>query len=146
MTWIKPQNQHLLLRLALPWVAVFDEHVCFCRDLEEDPLFGDDISPDSRLSGSDWPTSSPPPLSPDHSKCDGKTEVHKIVNRFAVCHKKWSRVLCVKNQKSNLNFAAVSCVWCPMRQSRRITSKAQATTPTSETHTDRLGSFYTTLV
>uniref|UniRef100_A0A3Q3WQJ6 FHF complex subunit HOOK-interacting protein C-terminal domain-containing protein n=1 Tax=Mola mola TaxID=94237 RepID=A0A3Q3WQJ6_MOLML len=51
-------------------------------DLEEDPLFGDDVCPDSRLSGSDWPTSSPPPLSPDHLKCDGKTEVHKIVNSF----------------------------------------------------------------
>lgn len=56
------------------------------RDLEEDPLFGDDVSPDSRLSGSDWLSSSPP-MSPDHSKCDGKTEVHKIVNRYAVCLK-----------------------------------------------------------
>lgn len=50
-------------------------------DLEEDPLFGDDVSPDSRLSGSDWLSSSPP-MSPDHSRCDGKTEVHKIVNRY----------------------------------------------------------------
>lgn len=54
------------------------------RDLEEDPLFGDDVSPDSRLSGSDWLSSSPP-QSPDHSKSDGKTEVHKIVNRYTVC-------------------------------------------------------------
>lgn len=52
----------------------------FYRDLEEDPLFGDDLSPDSRLSGSDWLSSSPP-QSPDNSKSDGKTEVHKIVNR-----------------------------------------------------------------
>lgn len=51
-----------------------------CSDLEEDPLFGDDLSPDSRLSGSDWLSSSPP-QSPEHSKPDGKTEVHKIVNR-----------------------------------------------------------------
>ncbi|XP_056291521.1 protein FAM160B1 isoform X1 [Pseudoliparis swirei] len=50
-------------------------------DLEEDPLFADDLSPDSRLSGSDWLSSSPP-QSPDHLKCDGKTEVHKIVNSF----------------------------------------------------------------
>lgn len=56
----------------------------FSRDLEEDPLFGDDPSPDSRLSGSDWVSSSPP-QSPDHSKSDGKTEVHKIVNRYTVC-------------------------------------------------------------
>lgn len=60
-------------------------NVCsFYRDLEEDPLFGDDLSPDSRLSGSDWLSSSPP-QSPDHSKSDGKTEVHKIVNRYSVC-------------------------------------------------------------
>lgn len=54
---------------------------CFLgRDLEEDPLFGDDLSPNSRLSGSGWLGSSPP-QSPDHSKSDGKMEVHKIVNR-----------------------------------------------------------------
>lgn len=56
----------------------------FYRDLEEDPLFGDDLSPDNRLSGSDWLSSSPP-QSPDSSKSDGKTEVHKIVNRWTVC-------------------------------------------------------------
>nr|XP_057913942.1 protein FAM160B1 [Doryrhamphus excisus] len=50
-------------------------------DLEEDPLFGDDLSPDSRLSGSDWLSTSPS-QSPDHSKSEGKTEVHKIVNSF----------------------------------------------------------------
>ncbi|XP_061766694.1 protein FAM160B1 isoform X2 [Nerophis ophidion] len=50
-------------------------------DLEEDPLFGDDLSPDSRLSGSDWLSSSPS-QSPDHCKSEGKTEVHKIVNSF----------------------------------------------------------------
>lgn len=55
----------------------------FYRDLEEDPLFGDDLSSDSRLSGSDWLSSSPQ-QSPDHSKSDGKTEVHKIVNRCIV--------------------------------------------------------------
>lgn len=62
------------------------------RDLEEDPLFGDDLSPDSRLSGSDWFGSSPQ-LSPDHSKSDGKTEVHKIVNRCPLCSwccRRWS--------------------------------------------------------
>ncbi|XP_061914589.1 protein FAM160B1 [Entelurus aequoreus] len=50
-------------------------------DLEEDPLFGDDLSPDSRLSGSDWLSPSPS-QSPDHCKSEGKTEVHKIVNSF----------------------------------------------------------------
>ncbi|XP_054655567.1 protein FAM160B1 [Dunckerocampus dactyliophorus] len=50
-------------------------------DLEEDPLFGDDLSPDSRLSGSDWLSPSPS-QSPDHSRSEGKTEVHKIVNSF----------------------------------------------------------------
>uniref|UniRef100_A0A4W3H766 FHF complex subunit HOOK interacting protein 2 n=1 Tax=Callorhinchus milii TaxID=7868 RepID=A0A4W3H766_CALMI len=49
-------------------------------DLEEDPLFTD-LSPDNRLLGSDWLTTSPPPT-PDHTKPDGKTEVHKIVNSF----------------------------------------------------------------
>ncbi|XP_078420812.1 FHF complex subunit HOOK interacting protein 2A [Cetorhinus maximus] len=49
-------------------------------DLEEDPLFTD-LSPDNRLLGSNWLTASPPPT-PDHTKCDGKTEVHKIVNSF----------------------------------------------------------------
>uniref|UniRef100_A0A3Q3ECL3 FHF complex subunit HOOK interacting protein 2 n=1 Tax=Hippocampus comes TaxID=109280 RepID=A0A3Q3ECL3_HIPCM len=50
-------------------------------DLEEDPLFGDDLSPDSRLPSSDWLSPSPS-HSPDHSKSEGKTEVHKIVNSF----------------------------------------------------------------
>ncbi|XP_067909062.1 protein FAM160B1 isoform X1 [Heterodontus francisci] len=49
-------------------------------DLEEDPLFTD-LSPDNRLLGSNWLTASPPPT-PDHTKSDGKTEVHKIVNSF----------------------------------------------------------------
>ncbi|XP_067858260.1 protein FAM160B1 isoform X2 [Heptranchias perlo] len=49
-------------------------------DLEEDPLFTD-LSPGNRLLGSDWLTVSPPPT-PDHTKSDGKTEVHKIVNSF----------------------------------------------------------------
>lgn len=53
--------------------------VLSCRDLEEDPLFTD-LSPDNRLSSPDWLSSSPP-QSPDHAKPDGKTEVHKIVNR-----------------------------------------------------------------
>uniref|UniRef100_A0A8C9ZEG2 FHF complex subunit HOOK interacting protein 2 n=1 Tax=Sander lucioperca TaxID=283035 RepID=A0A8C9ZEG2_SANLU len=68
----KPQEEREPLENGQPHDAV---------DLEEDPLFGDDLSPDSRLSGSDWLSSSPP-QSPDHSKCDGKTEVHKIVNSF----------------------------------------------------------------
>lgn len=50
-------------------------------DLEEDPLFGDELSADGRHSSSDWLSSSPP-MSPDHAKPDGKTEVHKIVNSF----------------------------------------------------------------
>lgn len=68
----KPQEEREPLENGQPHDAV---------DLEEDPLFGDDVSPDSRLSGSDWLSSSPP-QSPDHSKSDGKTEVHKIVNSF----------------------------------------------------------------
>ena len=66
-------------------LVLYSVNVCsLYRDLEEDPLFGDDVSPDSRLSGSDWLTSSPP-QSPDHSKSEGKTEVHKIVNRYSIC-------------------------------------------------------------
>ncbi|KAF7219645.1 family with sequence similarity 160 member B1 [Nothobranchius furzeri] len=68
----KPQEEREPLENGQPHDAV---------DLEEDPLFGDDPSPDTRLSGSDWLSSSPP-LSPDHSRSDGKTEVHKIVNSF----------------------------------------------------------------
>uniref|UniRef100_A0A8C2EGJ3 Family with sequence similarity 160 member B1 n=1 Tax=Cyprinus carpio TaxID=7962 RepID=A0A8C2EGJ3_CYPCA len=49
-------------------------------DLEEDPLFSD-LSPDNRLSSPDWLSCSPPP-STEHTKPDGKTEVHKIVNSF----------------------------------------------------------------
>uniref|UniRef100_A0A671WTQ5 FHF complex subunit HOOK interacting protein 2 n=1 Tax=Sparus aurata TaxID=8175 RepID=A0A671WTQ5_SPAAU len=69
----KPQEEREPLENGQPHDAV---------DLEEDPLFGDDVSPESRLSGSDWLSSSSPPQSPDHSKSDGKTEVHKIVNSF----------------------------------------------------------------
>uniref|UniRef100_A0AAY5KCY5 FHF complex subunit HOOK-interacting protein C-terminal domain-containing protein n=1 Tax=Esox lucius TaxID=8010 RepID=A0AAY5KCY5_ESOLU len=50
-------------------------------DLEEDPLFGDDLSADNRLSSPNWLSTSPI-QSPDHAKPDGKTEVHKIVNSF----------------------------------------------------------------
>ncbi|XP_074763899.1 FHF complex subunit HOOK interacting protein 2A isoform X2 [Athene noctua] len=49
-------------------------------DLEEDPLFTD-LSPDNTLSTQEWLSASPP-VSPEHSKNDGKTEVHKIVNSF----------------------------------------------------------------
>ncbi|MBN3292059.1 F16B1 protein, partial [Polypterus senegalus] len=49
-------------------------------DLEEDPIFAD-IAPDNRICNSDWLSASPP-QTPDHSKNDGKTEVHKIVNSF----------------------------------------------------------------
>ncbi|CAB1312383.1 unnamed protein product [Coregonus sp. 'balchen'] len=49
-------------------------------DLEEDPLFGDDLSANNRLSSPDWLSNSST-HSPDHAKPDGKTEVHKIVNR-----------------------------------------------------------------
>ncbi|KAL7889345.1 hypothetical protein AOLI_G00016030 [Acnodon oligacanthus] len=49
-------------------------------DLEEDPLFSD-LSPDTRLSSPDWLSCSPP-QSTEHTKPDGKTEVHKIVNSF----------------------------------------------------------------
>ncbi|KAM5127057.1 FHF complex subunit HOOK interacting protein 2A, partial [Mantella aurantiaca] len=48
-------------------------------DLEEDPIFTD-MSPENTLCN-DWLSSSPP-LSPDHPKNEGKTEVHKIVNSF----------------------------------------------------------------
>ncbi|KAK1164321.1 protein FAM160B1-like isoform X1 [Acipenser oxyrinchus oxyrinchus] len=48
-------------------------------DLEEDPLFTD-LSPGNRLSA-DWLSASLPET-PDHTKSDGKTEVHKIVNSF----------------------------------------------------------------
>uniref|UniRef100_A0A668AW14 FHF complex subunit HOOK interacting protein 2 n=1 Tax=Myripristis murdjan TaxID=586833 RepID=A0A668AW14_9TELE len=68
----KPQEEREPMENGQPHDAV---------DLEEDPLFGDDLSPDRRLSSSDWLSSSPP-LSPEHSKCEGKTEVHKIVNSF----------------------------------------------------------------
>lgn len=63
------------------WFYVLVNMYSVYSDLEEDPLFGDDLSPDSRLSGSDWLSSSPQ-QSPDHSKSEGKTEVHKIVNRY----------------------------------------------------------------
>ncbi|XP_062491356.1 FHF complex subunit HOOK interacting protein 2A isoform X1 [Pezoporus occidentalis] len=49
-------------------------------DLEEDPLFTD-LSPDNTLSTQEWLSPSPP-VSPEHQKNDGKTEVHKIVNSF----------------------------------------------------------------
>lgn len=49
-------------------------------DLEEDPLFSD-LSPDNRLSSPDWLSCSPP-QSTEHTRPDGKTEVHKIVNSF----------------------------------------------------------------
>ncbi|XP_054019207.1 FHF complex subunit HOOK interacting protein 2A isoform X1 [Dryobates pubescens] len=49
-------------------------------DLEEDPLFTD-LSPDNALSAQEWLSASPP-VSPEHPKNDGKTEVHKIVNSF----------------------------------------------------------------
>ncbi|KAM4033004.1 FHF complex subunit HOOK interacting protein 2A [Anomaloglossus baeobatrachus] len=48
-------------------------------DLEEDPIFTD-ISPDNALS-KEWLSVSPP-ITPDHQRTDGKTEVHKIVNSF----------------------------------------------------------------
>ncbi|KAM9803928.1 FHF complex subunit HOOK interacting protein 2A [Neosynchiropus ocellatus] len=68
----KPQEEREPLENGQPHDAV---------DLEEDPLFGDDLSPESKLSGSDWLSASPP-QSPDHMKSEGKTEVHKIVNSF----------------------------------------------------------------
>ncbi|XP_053306272.1 FHF complex subunit HOOK interacting protein 2A [Spea bombifrons] len=48
-------------------------------DLEEDPIFTD-MSPENTLS-KEWLSASPP-VSPDHQRNDGKTEVHKIVNSF----------------------------------------------------------------
>lgn len=68
----KPQEEREPLENGQPHDAV---------DLEEDPLFGDDLSPETKLSGSDWMSSSPS-QSPDHMKSEGKTEVHKIVNSF----------------------------------------------------------------
>ncbi|XP_019411021.1 PREDICTED: protein FAM160B1 [Crocodylus porosus] len=49
-------------------------------DLEEDPLFTD-LSPDNTLLNQEWLSASPP-ISPEHPRNDGKTEVHKIVNSF----------------------------------------------------------------
>lgn len=108
------------------------------RDLEEDPLFGDEVPPDSRPPNSDWFSLSPP-QSPDHPKNDGKTEVHKIVNRWANSLS-YSRGCGGPQVADNVQlwpFVAASCVWCPMKRSRRIRLKAQAMTPTSEMHTDR---------
>ncbi|KAM8852213.1 FHF complex subunit HOOK interacting protein 2A [Synchiropus picturatus] len=68
----KPQEEREPLENGQPHDAV---------DLEEDPLFGDDLSPENKLSSSDWLSASPP-QSPDHMKSEGKTEVHKIVNSF----------------------------------------------------------------
>ncbi|KAM4637135.1 FHF complex subunit HOOK interacting protein 2A isoform 1-T1 [Discoglossus pictus] len=48
-------------------------------DLEEDPIFTD-MSPDNMLS-KEWLSASPP-VTPEHQRTDGKTEVHKIVNSF----------------------------------------------------------------
>ncbi|KAM9325172.1 FHF complex subunit HOOK interacting protein 2A [Gastrophryne carolinensis] len=48
-------------------------------DLEEDPIFTD-MSPGNILS-KEWLSASPP-ITPDHQRNDGKTEVHKIVNSF----------------------------------------------------------------
>ncbi|XP_063818754.1 FHF complex subunit HOOK interacting protein 2A [Pseudophryne corroboree] len=48
-------------------------------DLEEDPIFTD-MSPNNALS-KEWVSASPP-ITPDHQRNDGKTEVHKIVNSF----------------------------------------------------------------
>ncbi|KAE8589446.1 hypothetical protein XENTR_v10017559 [Xenopus tropicalis] len=48
-------------------------------DLEEDPIFTG-LSPENTLS-KEWLSASPP-ITPDHQRTDGKTEVHKIVNSF----------------------------------------------------------------
>ncbi|KAM9727589.1 FHF complex subunit HOOK interacting protein 2A [Menidia menidia] len=68
----KPQEEREPLENGQPHDSV---------DLEEDPLFGDEPPLERRPSSSDWLGSSPS-QSPDHSKSDGKTEVHKIVNSF----------------------------------------------------------------
>lgn len=76
----------------MEWNAFYIESAngCFVmsfRDLEEDPLFVDDFSPENRLSSPDWLSNSPT-HSPYHAKPDGKTEVHKIVNRYTVFPRK----------------------------------------------------------
>ncbi|OCT69724.1 hypothetical protein XELAEV_18036648mg [Xenopus laevis] len=48
-------------------------------DLEEDPIFTG-MSPENTLS-KEWLSASPP-ITPEHHRTDGKTEVHKIVNSF----------------------------------------------------------------
>uniref|UniRef100_A0A8C8K5Y7 FHF complex subunit HOOK-interacting protein C-terminal domain-containing protein n=1 Tax=Oncorhynchus tshawytscha TaxID=74940 RepID=A0A8C8K5Y7_ONCTS len=88
---IQKPNQHILHSLMLRSLEERNylenkpqeerEPVENGQDLEEDPLFVDDFSPENRLSSPDWLSNSPT-HSPYHAKPDGKTEVHKIVNSF----------------------------------------------------------------
>ncbi|KAM6105671.1 LOW QUALITY PROTEIN: FHF complex subunit HOOK interacting protein 2A [Pterocles gutturalis] len=94
---LQKPNEHILYNLVLRNLEErnYTEYKPFCQedkdvvengqiagavDLEEDPLFTD-LSPDNTLSTQEWLSASPP-VSPEHSKNDGKTEVHKIVNSF----------------------------------------------------------------
>uniref|UniRef100_A0A8C7HHB8 FHF complex subunit HOOK interacting protein 2 n=1 Tax=Oncorhynchus kisutch TaxID=8019 RepID=A0A8C7HHB8_ONCKI len=86
---IQKPNQHILHSLMLRSLEERnylenkpqEEREPVENDLEEDPLFVDDFSPENRLSSPDWLSNSPT-HSPYHAKPDGKTEVHKIVNSF----------------------------------------------------------------
>uniref|UniRef100_A0A4W5LSM3 FHF complex subunit HOOK interacting protein 2 n=1 Tax=Hucho hucho TaxID=62062 RepID=A0A4W5LSM3_9TELE len=88
---IQKPNQHILQSLMLRSLEERNylenkpqeerEPVENGQDLEEDPLFGDDFSPENKLSSPDWLSNSAT-HSPYHAKPDGKTEVHKIVNSF----------------------------------------------------------------
>ncbi|XP_071605570.1 FHF complex subunit HOOK interacting protein 2A isoform X1 [Heliangelus exortis] len=94
---LQKPNEHILYNLVLRNLEErnYMEYKPFCQedkdviengqiagavDLEEDPLFTD-LSPDNTLSTQEWLSASPP-VSPEHPKNDGKTEVHKIVNSF----------------------------------------------------------------
>ncbi|XP_030309594.1 protein FAM160B1 isoform X2 [Calypte anna] len=94
---LQKPNEHILYNLVLRNLEErnYMEYKPFCQedkdvvengqiagavDLEEDPLFTD-LSPDNMLSTQEWLSASPP-VSPEHPKNDGKTEVHKVVNSF----------------------------------------------------------------
>ncbi|XP_069720353.1 FHF complex subunit HOOK interacting protein 2A isoform X2 [Phaenicophaeus curvirostris] len=94
---LQKPNEHILYNLVLRNLEErnYIEYKPFCQedkdvvengqiagavDLEEDPLFTD-LSPDNTLATQEWLSASPP-ISPEHPKNDGKTEVHKIVNSF----------------------------------------------------------------
>lgn len=92
------------------------------RDLEEDPLFGEDLSPENRLSGSDWLSASPP-QSPDHSKSEGKTEVHKIVNRCTLCSRRTVTHVALLGSALTLTFCSLQLPVFGARRGQVIISR-----------------------